>query len=273
MKKLCELAEVTVHSLNFTEDIKDFKLTNILRLYPPLSEKNIRLDVVGMGDDKEVGSYDIIIEDCFTNVMKAREINNNCIGIIINHSYNEDEVANMVNSNNIIVRTTFEDALSTALELVYDEMERDRIDKELADEDDWDSQVVYGGEDDEEELDDELFDWVSEYEELRGYEEDELEDMLGGYFDDNEDSDDDNSDDELADIAMEMVLDDSDIGDEDEYLDIDTDDFDENDVSMEVERADDEDNDDEDSDTEWLLHYETDVDLLEDLMLEQREQM
>ena len=127
MRALCTNAEVYVHSLSYTREIADFKLAQLLKYYPRLNEQNIILDVVDEVAEKEVAVYDIIIEDCFENIEKAKEVNPNCIGIVVDHLYNVSAVCTRGDEPNLIVRSSFTGALTTALEIVYDDLEEDSI--------------------------------------------------------------------------------------------------------------------------------------------------
>lgn len=127
MRALCTNADVYVHSLSFTREIADFKLLQLLKYYPRLSEHNIILDVVDEKTSKNVNSYDIIIEDCFENIEQAKKVNPYCIGIVVDHLYNLRNVSELKTMENTLVRSDFKSALKTALELVYDDIEDQEI--------------------------------------------------------------------------------------------------------------------------------------------------
>lgn len=130
MRSLCANADVCIRSLSFTREIADFKLEQLLTYYPKLDEDNIILELVDESTDKTIEDYDIIIEDCFDNVVKARQVNPYCIGIIIDHLYNSSNVSALEDKTNMIVRQSFEEALQTALDLVYDDIELNKEDVE-----------------------------------------------------------------------------------------------------------------------------------------------
>lgn len=127
IKELDDIGTVHINSISWTEEIKEFKKDKLEKSLDFLPDSRIHLGVKNAGGDKDMMVCDIAIEDCYYNIVRAREMSAavgvNTIGILILKPYNyQYNTMQMVNENILIVKNLSE-ALAVAKKIMLDRVD------------------------------------------------------------------------------------------------------------------------------------------------------
>lgn len=106
-------AKVWINSSNYNKDVAEIKYPWLLKHIPNLNKDRIRLQI-GKGEHKECCDFaDIVVEDCFTNLLKYSD---KVIKILIDKTYNQAETYGTTDRDSSIIRVN---SLREANELIY----------------------------------------------------------------------------------------------------------------------------------------------------------